>query len=87
MDGNALVVTVSVTGASAAVADPERILGLIRGQSASDANAALEAIGPADVDLWPGWVGTVPELDWRIDLRHWVGGRRGRGRAEWSAPP
>ena len=87
VDGNALVVTGRVTGASAAVADPERILGLIRGQSASDANAALEAIGPADVDLWPGWVGTVPELDWRIDLRHWVGGRRGRGRAEWSAPP
>ena len=64
-----LVVAVSITGASAPVADPDEYLRRVRGRSAEEAEAALEQLGSATVSLWPAWVQTVPELDWRIDLR------------------
>ncbi len=34
-----------------------------------EADAALADLGTATVSLWPDWVQSVPELDWRIDLR------------------
>jgi hypothetical protein len=64
-----LFVTVSVTGASAPAVERDFVLERIRGRSAVDAEAALEPIGTASVELWPGWVASVPELDWRVDVR------------------
>jgi hypothetical protein len=29
----------------------------------------LAAFGDARVELWPGWVTTVPEFDWRVEVR------------------
>ena len=75
VDGNALVVTSPRPAASAADrrrGDPDRI----RGQSASEAKAALEALGPADVDLWPGWVGIGARLDGESPA---IGSRTARG--------
>ena len=69
VEGEELVVAVSMTGASAPVPDPDEYLQRVRGRSAEEAEAALEQLGSATVSLWPGWVQTVPELDWRIDLR------------------
>ena len=69
MEGEELVVAVSMTGASAPLPDPDDILQRVRGRSAQEAEAALEQLGSATVTLWPAWVQTVPELDWRIDLR------------------
>jgi hypothetical protein len=63
------VVAVSVTGASAPQPDPADVLQRVRGRSAEEAEAALEELGSATVSLWPDWVQSVPELDWRIDLR------------------
>ena len=69
VEGNDLVVAVSVTGASAPQLDHDDVLQRVRGRSAEEAAAALEQLGSATVDLWPGWVQSVPELDWRIDVR------------------
>jgi hypothetical protein len=69
VDAEELVVAVSVTGASAPLPDPGEVLRRVRGRSAQAAEAALADLGTATVDLWPGWVESVPELDWRIDLR------------------
>ena len=38
------------------------------GLSADEAVVALADLGTATVDLWPGWVTTVPDSDWRIDV-------------------
>jgi len=68
-DGERLVVAVTVSGASTAAIDRDTVLDRIRGLTAEDARAALEGSGVVTVDLWPGWVSTVPELDWRIDVQ------------------
>ena len=68
-DADRLVVAVTVSGASTPAIDRDAVLERIKGLSAQDARAALEEVGGAvTVDLWPGWVSTVPELDWRINL-------------------
>jgi hypothetical protein len=69
VEGEELVVAVGVTGASAPLPDPDEVLRRVRGRSAQAAAAALADLGTATVDLWPAWVQSVPELDWRIDLR------------------
>lgn len=68
-DGQRLLVDVSATGTAAPRLAPQDVLARVRGRPADEAEAALESTGTASVDLWPGWVTTVPELDWRIDLR------------------
>ncbi len=67
-EDDGLLVAVTVTGASASRLDRDDVLARVSGRSAEDAEGALSELGGATVDLWPGWVATVPELDWRIDL-------------------
>jgi hypothetical protein len=68
-DGDALVVAVSVSGASTPAIDRDEIIDLVRGRSADEARAALADLGAPTVDLWPGWVSSVPGIDWRIEVR------------------
>ena len=68
-DGDALIVMVTATGASTPAIDRGEVIDLVRGRSADEARAALADLGAPSVELWPGWVGAVPELDWRIDVR------------------
>jgi hypothetical protein len=64
-----LIVAVTVSGASAPRIDQDALLDRVRGRTEDEAQAAMADLGTATVDLWPGWVDSVPELDWRIDLR------------------
>jgi hypothetical protein len=68
-DGNALVVEVSATGASTPAIDRGDVIERVRGRSADEAAAALAELGDPSIDLWPGWVSSVPGIDWRIDVR------------------
>lgn len=67
--GDAMVVSVSVSAASSPAIDRGGVIDRVRGRSISDARAALADLGDPVIELWPGWVGTVPELDWRIEVR------------------
>jgi hypothetical protein len=69
VEGDLLMVAVSVTGASAPRADPDGVLERVRGRSHAEAVAALGDLGEVSVELWPDWVTSVPQFDWRIDLR------------------
>ena len=73
-EGDALLVAVSMTGASTPALDREEVIARVRGRPADEARAALSDFGEATVDLWPGWVGSVPGLDWRIEVV--IGGDR-----------
>jgi hypothetical protein len=33
------------------------------------ASALLSPYGDVEVSLWPGWVTTIPDFEWRIDLQ------------------
>ena len=68
-DGDALIVAVTVTGASTPVIDRDEVVDRVRGRSVDEAEAALAGLGTPTVDLWPGWVSSVPGIDWRIEVR------------------
>lgn len=68
-EGDALVVRVSVTGASTPIIDRGEVIERVQGRSIDDAIAALAELGEPRIDLWPGWVASVPGLEWRIDVR------------------
>ncbi|HEX7197775.1 MAG TPA: hypothetical protein VF364_13195 [Candidatus Limnocylindria bacterium] len=67
-EGDTLVISVGVRGASTPIIDRSEVMERVQGRSEADAIAALADIGNATVDLWPGWVGEVPGLEWRIDV-------------------
>ncbi len=67
-DGDALLIEAAVTAASTPAIDREAIVEAIRGLGAAEARSSLASVGAAAIDLWPGWVETVPELDWRITV-------------------
>ena len=67
--GGTMRIGVTATGASAADIDPAEVFARAVGRTPAEAEVALADLGAADVDLWPGWVSTVPGTEWRIDLR------------------
>lgn len=48
--------------------DGEEIRARIVGRSAAEAEDALQDLGDATVELWPAWVSTVPDREWRVDI-------------------
>lgn len=69
LDGGTVLVSVTVSGVRGRIVDRATVIERIIGLSAADAEAALADLGSATVELWPGWVSTVPDSDWRIDLQ------------------
>ncbi len=69
LEEGALVVDVSARALASMPASEAGIRGLARGRTVAAAEAALLSRGEASVELWPGWVTTVPEMDWRVDVR------------------
>jgi hypothetical protein len=67
-EGTTLVVETMVTGKSAATIDHDAVIDRVLGLTTDAAEAALEDLGDATVDLWPGWVSTVPDASWRVDV-------------------
>ena len=64
-----MTVDVSVTGRAAPMIDVDGVVARITGLTPEEVEAELADIGAASVDLWPGWVSTVPGMTWRIELR------------------
>jgi hypothetical protein len=69
LDGDVVGVGATVTGRSAAEVDRETVLARVQGRSPEEAREALAEIGEVRVELWPGWVTSVPELEWRVEVR------------------
>ena len=69
LDGDRVVAEADVTGSTAPELDPGVVRGRVSGLSEPEARVALADLGEADVVLWPGWVESVPELDWRVEVR------------------
>ncbi|MEO7296769.1 MAG: hypothetical protein ABIZ57_11585 [Candidatus Limnocylindria bacterium] len=68
-DGGTLLVEVSVTGTSTPTIDRGEVIERVRGRSIDDALVALAELGEPRIDLWPGWVASVPGFAWRIDVQ------------------
>ena len=64
-----LIVEASVTAQSAPTVDRAAVIERIAGREEAEAEAVLANIGVAEVELWPGWVTSVPTLEWRVEVR------------------
>jgi hypothetical protein len=62
----AIVVRVAVQANALPNFDRDAVPAIVSGKTPEEAIAALRRIGPATVDLWPGWVDHVPGIEWRI---------------------
>ena len=67
-DAGGATIPVHVTGATAPHIDEDAIRALVADKPRAEAVEALASIGPARIDLWPGWVDRVPGLTWRISV-------------------
>jgi hypothetical protein len=54
--------------AEVTVVDPNQLRALVKGRTASEAEAALAPFGVAKVELWPAWVTTVTGVDARLSI-------------------
>lgn len=66
--GDRLRVQARVTAQAAPTLDPATVRDHVAGMSADAARSELAAYGTVDLQLWPGWVTTIPSLSWRIDV-------------------
>lgn len=69
LDDGRVEVDVTVTGMATAPVDIAEVIARIRGLGEEQARLALADLGAARVELWPGWVATVPDMEWRIEVR------------------
>ncbi len=66
---NGLSAEASVTAEAAPIVDRGAVIERIAGRDEAEAEAALADVGEADVQLWPGWVTSVPTIEWRVEVR------------------
>jgi hypothetical protein len=64
----ALQVQVTATALAALPINEAEIRNRIKGMTVAEAEAELAELSNVQIDLWPGWVDTVPVLDFRIDI-------------------
>jgi Baseplate J-like protein len=68
VDGDAVVFPVTVTASQVRNLDPDTLRALVAGKSVDEARSILASYGTVDIQTWPGFVGTVPSLAWRLSL-------------------
>ena len=69
VEEGALRIEVVSTGRAVSGLSESTIRERARGRSPEEAEAVLATFGDARVELWPGWVTTVPDMDWRVEIR------------------
>jgi hypothetical protein len=60
---------VTIAAREVLIVDPATVEAEIRGMPLADARTALARYGQADLTVWPDWVGSIPTLDMRVDVR------------------
>ena len=67
--GQSVVFSATATGQQVAVLDQDELRGLVLGKSLDDARRILAPYGDVELTAWPDWVGSVPTLANRVDVR------------------
>jgi len=69
VDGGVITFPVVITAREVLQLDTAAIEAEIRGKPLTEAQTILQRYGTAEVSVWPDWVGTIPTLDARVDVR------------------
>jgi hypothetical protein len=67
-DGVAVVFPVTATASQVRHLDPDTLRQQVKGKSVDEARSILAEDGTVDIQTWPGFVGTIPSLEWRLTL-------------------
>jgi len=67
-DGTAVVFPVTATASQVRHLDPDTLRQQVKGKSVDEARSILSQDGIVDIQTWPGFVGTIPSLEWRLTL-------------------
>jgi hypothetical protein len=68
-DGDLVDFRVMAKAAAIPVLDPAVLRDEIKGKPVAEARRLLERYGTVAIDTWPGFVGSIPTLDLRLDLK------------------
>ena len=69
VENGVITFPVTITARQVLDVDPAAIEAEIRGKSLADAKAILDQYGQSELSVWPDWVGSIPTLDARVDVR------------------
>jgi baseplate J-like protein len=69
VENGVITFPVTITARQVLEVDPAAIEAEIRGKSLADAKAVLDRYGQSELSVWPDWVGSIPTLDARVDVR------------------
>ena len=69
VESGVITFPVTVTAREVLTIDPNAVEAEIRGKSLPEAQTILARYGSAQLSVWPDWVGTIPTLDARVDVR------------------
>ena len=68
VEGAAVTFPVSASARQVRRIDAGELRDQIKGKPIADARGLLEGYGDVDLDVWPDWVGSIPTLDFRLDV-------------------
>ena len=74
VDGATVVFPVTVVAKQVRHLDPDALRQLVQGKSVEEARSILSDYGTVDIQTWPGFVGSIPNLAWRLTLTIDTGG-------------
>jgi hypothetical protein len=69
VSGQSVTFSAAATGEEVAVLDPAELEALVLGKPLDDARQILAAFGEVELTAWPDWVGSVPTIANRVDVR------------------
>jgi hypothetical protein len=69
VEGGVISFPATITARQVLQIDPAAIEAEIRGKSLDEARSILDRYGRSQLQVWPEWVGTIPTLDARVDVR------------------
>jgi hypothetical protein len=69
VENGVIAFPVTITARQVLQVDPAAVEARIRGKSLTDAKAILDSYGRSELTVWPDWVGSIPTLDQRVEVR------------------
>jgi hypothetical protein len=69
VSGQTITFSATATGEQIRVLDADALRALVIGKPLEEARAALAPFGDVELTAWPDWVGSVPTIADRVDLR------------------
>jgi hypothetical protein len=69
VSGQTVAFSATATGREVAILDPDELRSLVMGKPLEDARVLLAQYGEVELTAWPDWVGSIPTIADRVEVR------------------